>query len=158
MKLLLKSAFFMLTLLGILNPGWYSMDWNYRTKIYDFKPFYQEYVSNFAMLIYLSNNSGLSNYAKADGSDIVFCDNTGTNQLAHEKEYYSNGNLYAWVKVDVDTNTNQNYIYIYYGNNGTNISNNNSVLWSDFHIVSHLSESYKFSEWNIRLHCWSGTR
>ncbi|OHD60005.1 MAG: hypothetical protein A2096_13295 [Spirochaetes bacterium GWF1_41_5] len=122
-------------------PAWYS-DWSYRKAITN-NPAAGGDLTNFPLLLVVSNDNDLSNYASNNGYDILFTLKNGTTKLAHEIEYYSNGTLISWIKIPVLSATEQdsNVIYMYYGKSAAENQQNTSAVWdANYKGVWHLSQ------------------
>ncbi|HBE01981.1 MAG TPA: hypothetical protein DC049_05830, partial [Spirochaetia bacterium] len=131
-----------LTIINICSSAWYS-DWLYRKSITNNSAAGGD-LTNFPLLLVISNDNDLSNHASSNGYDILFTLKNGTTKLAHEIEYYASGTLIAWIKIPVLSATEQdsNVIYMYYGKSGAeNQQNSNNVYDSDYYMVHHLSET-----------------
>ena len=101
-----KFILYYITVLSMVSAtGWYSNTWFYRREIMLDRQIISGELTNFPWLMVISNDADLSNYASNNGHDILFTDSSGTNTLFHEIEYYSNGTLYAWVKIPILSST-----------------------------------------------------
>ncbi len=120
--------------------GWWNHDWHYRKSITIDHTQVAEELIDFPLLVSLTD-SDLGAQAQANGDDIVFTDYLGV-QLDHELEYYSAGDLVAWVRIpllpaDVDTP-----LFMYYGNvSAPNQENATGVWGAAYDMVHHLSET-----------------
>jgi len=92
-------------------------------------------LSDFPVLISITNDSSLSNHAKQNGDDICFyASNTGS-MLKHEVEYYTNGNLITWVKIpSLTSDVSENVIYMYYGCAGSTSMQDPQSVWDTNYI------------------------
>ena len=121
---------------------WYNTGWRYRMAIQINHTNVSGTVTNFPLLINLTNSS-LAQYAQTNGNDLLFTTGDGTNKLAHEIESYTNstGTLVAWVKVPLLTSTADTNIYLYYGNAAAANQQNISGVWdTNYKGVWHLNQ------------------
>jgi hypothetical protein len=109
--------------------------------------------AGFPVLINLSADAGLRDYAQTDGDDIMFVSadiawNRGTenDRFAHEIESYDpgTGSLQAWVKVPKLSSSADTVIYMYYGNPDAASKEKRYDTWSegggnDFETVQHMN-------------------
>ena len=100
------------------QSNWYSPDWKYRIKVTVDHEQVGEEVTDFPMVVKITNNQKLFKNAKQDGKDIVFTSSDGITKLDHELEAYNadNQELVAWVKIPKLSVTENTEIYAYYGN------------------------------------------
>ncbi len=126
--------------------NWYNSAWSTRKSIVidHTKVSGGSSLTNFPVMISISNDSNLASIARSDGADIVFTDSTGT-ILYFEIEKYTNttGSLIAWVNIPSLSNSVDTTIYIFYGNsaNASSLANPTSLWNSNYKGVWHLSES-----------------
>ena len=120
--------------------SWYS-NWKYRKSITN-NLAQNEDLTNFPLLIVISNDSDLNTYAGINGLDILFTLNDGTNKINHEIEYYMAGTLIAWVKIPYLSAAIQasNLLYIYFDNTKPGDQQNKTNVWSDYTAVWHFNE------------------
>jgi len=126
------------------NPPWYSCSWSYRKNITIDKSGVSGTQTNFPVLINLTSDSDLRNYARSDGYDILFTLSDGTTKIPHEIERYtsSSGGLTAWVKVPSISSSANTTIYMYYGNAASANQQDKTNVWTNsFRGVWHLNES-----------------
>ena len=102
------------------------------------------FLTNFPVLIDITDSDLKSGEVQADGDDILFTDENGV-KLAYEMESFiqtsSDGHLRAWVKIpSVSAITNTNFT-MYYGNNAIGSQEDSTAVWSDYRGVWHLGES-----------------
>jgi len=134
-----NTFYFTTKRITVMNP--FSTGWNYKKKI----EFNHEEIdcnlTNFPVLINLSDVD-LASKAQSDGDDIIFMDGEGiANVLSHEIEYYDSGNLICWVNVTSLSSIDNTTIYIYYGNPSVINMEDISGVWdSNFVMVQHLGE------------------
>ncbi|OHD62587.1 MAG: hypothetical protein A2096_14960 [Spirochaetes bacterium GWF1_41_5] len=119
--------------------GWYS-DWSYR------KPITNNFavlgdLTNFPLLVVISNDSDLTAGASDNGFDILFTLKNGTAKLAHELEYYSSGTVAVWIKMPILSVSEQdsNIIYMYYDKSKSGNQQNSPAVWNGHQAVFHLS-------------------
>jgi predicted GH43/DUF377 family glycosyl hydrolase len=125
--------------------AWWNSDWTYRKKITIDHTKVGENLSNFPLLVDLTD-SDLANKARTDGGDIVFTDDLG-NKFDHEIEFFNNssGKLIAWVEVPLLSSTIDTILYMYYGNAASTSQQNVHGTWdSNYVMVQHLKEATGF--------------
>ena len=143
----------------LLFPQWYS-NWGYR-KIITNNLAQGGDLTDFPLLVIISNDSDLANYASNNGYDILFTPGVNTNKLAHEIEYYSNGTVIAWVKMPYFSASVQasNTLFIYFDKNKTGNQQNSNGVWdSDYYMTHHLAETggtHYDSTVNGRIGTWN---
>ncbi|HMA99761.1 MAG TPA: DUF2341 domain-containing protein, partial [Spirochaetota bacterium] len=122
--------------------SWYDADWGYRRKITINSNSVFGTLTNFPYLVAFTNDSELSNLVgKSDGSDIMFVNHTDSNKLSYEREYYTNGDFFAWVKVPLLADQSNTVIYMYFGNPLASEQQDRSNTWdSDYLLTLHMSE------------------
>ncbi|HBE02817.1 MAG TPA: hypothetical protein DC049_10145 [Spirochaetia bacterium] len=128
--------------LNFLSAQWYS-NWNYR-KIITNNLSPAGDLTNFPLLVVISNDSDLSSYASNNGYDIVFTLGVNTNKLAHEIESYSAGTLIAWVKMPFFSASVQasNMLYMYFDKTKPCTVWNASNVWTEgYWMVHHFNEA-----------------
>ena len=123
--------------------SWYK-DWKYRISITNTFADSGD-LTNFPVLIYITNNAGLIRSASDNGYDIVFTLKDGAIKLDHEIEYFNKneGLLYAWVRMPILSAAVQysNIIYMYYGTAKIENNQNSDGTWSNsYYGVWHLQE------------------
>ncbi len=135
-----KTYHFTTERMTVMNP--FSSGWQYRKKIEINHDKVDCNLTNFPVLINISDND-LSMKAQPDGDDIIFMDGDGiANLLSHEIEYYDSGNLYLWVNVTSLSSTDNTTLYMYYGNPSVINMEDSSGVWdTNFIMVQHLSET-----------------
>ncbi|OHD63526.1 MAG: hypothetical protein A2096_13895 [Spirochaetes bacterium GWF1_41_5] len=127
------------------NNSWYH-DWEYRIAISNSLACGAD-LTNFPVLIYLSNNSDVQNHVTEDGGDIVFTSYDKYTKLDHEIEYINKtaGTLCAWVKMSEMSGTDEgkNIIYMYFDSSmaDSNFQNPQGVWSSGYEGVYHLIET-----------------
>jgi len=151
-KKTLKYTFFhQVILFGIIftvalsraGASWFSNSWHSRFPIQINGNLISGVLTNYPALIYLSNISSLKNGARYDGNDIVFCGSDGYTPLSFEVESYTNGTLYAWVRIPILTAGVQTNIYLYFSNTAQTVSISDKIaVWdSDYLLVHHMHNS-----------------
>ncbi|HBE03807.1 MAG TPA: hypothetical protein DC049_15240, partial [Spirochaetia bacterium] len=120
-------------------PNWYS-DWSFRKAITNNLAIGGD-LTNFPLLVVISNDADLNSYASNNGYDILFTLSNGQNKLDHEIEYYSAGTLIAWVKIPYFSASVQssNNLFMYFDKNKSGNQQNISGVWSGHQAVFHLS-------------------
>ncbi|MFI5342339.1 MAG: DUF2341 domain-containing protein, partial [Candidatus Methylomirabilales bacterium] len=101
-------------------------------------------LTNFPVLISITDAAGLGTYAQPSGNDIFFTAADGETKLAHEIEQYTSGTgqLIAWVQVPSLSSTADTVLYMYYGNSTAPNQQNVTGTWdANFIGVWHLKES-----------------
>jgi len=106
---------------------------------------------DFPVLIELSYNADLADYAQVDFDDILFTNtsvswSTGTTseRLDHEIESFdkSDGNLTVWVRIPYLSSSVDTGIYMYFGNSTCDSMQNPVGVWdSNYVLVQHLNET-----------------
>ncbi|OHD66459.1 MAG: hypothetical protein A2096_05030 [Spirochaetes bacterium GWF1_41_5] len=124
--------------------AWFS-NWNYRMIISNNYACGQD-LTNFPLLIHISNNENVKNYCSSNGNDIFFTLIDGITRLNHEMEYFnlSDGELYTWVGVPLLSSTQKesNIIYMYFDKTKISSQENASNVWkADYSAVWHFNES-----------------
>ena len=138
------TVFSVLSIIGIsaLSDAsaalWYSSNYEYRKAItIDYnKVSGTQNLSNFPVLITITDDSDLKNaHVQADGDDIFFTTSGGTQKIHHEIESFSNdkdsGSIVAWVNVPSISYDENTVIYLYYGNYITDSNQNAAGTWND---------------------------
>jgi hypothetical protein len=103
-------------------------------------------LTNFPLLVRVSQDTDLGAEAQSDGEDIRFTSNDGETILPYERESYSvssgSGSGNFWVKVPTISNTADTTIYLYYGNSAAADGQDAVNVWdSNFKGVWHLAET-----------------
>ncbi|HBE01495.1 MAG TPA: hypothetical protein DC049_03335, partial [Spirochaetia bacterium] len=101
-------------------------------------------LTNFPLLVVISNDASLSAKASNNGHDIAFTGYDGTTRLAHEIEYYDAGTLVAWVRIPLFSAAVQssNIIYMYYCKDGSGNQQDTQAVWSEKYLtVQHFEET-----------------
>ena len=138
---IIQLFFFPLIICSSLFP-WYS-NWTYRQAITN-NPAIGGDLTNFPLLVVISNSSDLSTYASNSGDDIVFTLAANDNKLMHEIEYYNTGTIIAWIKIPYFSVTEQssNILYMYFDKTKPGNQQNKTGVWSEHYSgVWHLSEN-----------------
>ena len=125
------------------EPGsWWDPNWGYRKKITIDHTLVDEDLTNFTVLIDLTDTD-LAAHAQAGGGDIAFTNNHGV-KLSHEIELYDNGSgdLLAWVEVPFLSSSEDTILYMYFGNPGAADQQDVEGAWDENYVmVHHLHES-----------------
>ncbi|HBE04271.1 MAG: hypothetical protein A2096_04360 [Spirochaetes bacterium GWF1_41_5] len=126
--------------IGLLSPAWYG-DWKYR-KVITNNLAVNGNLTNFPMLLIISNDSDLSAKASNNGHDILFTLQNGYTKLAHEIEYYCEGTIIAWIKMPVlsASESDSNITYMYFGGESAGNQANAAAVWSEYAGIYHLSD------------------
>ena len=125
------------------QSDWYSADWKYRVKITVNHEQVGEEVTDFPMLVKITNNQKLFKNAKQDGHDLVFTSSDGITKLDHEVEAYNadNQELISWVKVPKLSVTEDTVLYAYYGNPTSEDQQKPTNVWGSYGAVYHLNNN-----------------
>ncbi|HBE03256.1 MAG TPA: hypothetical protein DC049_12400, partial [Spirochaetia bacterium] len=137
-----KLGVFLLFFNSIIYSAWYT-GWFYRKVITNSFAAGGD-LTNFPLLVVISNDTALQSYASNNGYDILFTLKDGTTKLAHEMEYYSNGTIIAWIKIPILSAIEQdsNIIYMYYNTSSSSDQQNKNDVWSENYAgVWHLAET-----------------
>ena len=100
-------------------------------------------LTNFPVLVDITDSDLQNNVLQAKGNDIAFVNSDHTVQYNHEIELYNstNGHLVAWVNVTLVSSTIDTTFYIYYGNSTCANQENKQDVWdSNYLMVQHLQE------------------
>jgi len=126
-------------------------NWQYRREITINHTEVVANLTNFPMLIQITNDSDLASHAQSDFDDILFT-NSSVNWLSdspmdrlnHEIEMYdsSSGNLTVWVNITNLSSSIDTILYMYYGNLDCENQANAAGTWNDdYAVVLHLNET-----------------
>jgi len=124
------------------NSTWWNANWKYRKTITIDHTKVAGDLSNFPILIELTDAS-LASHAQSDGDDIVFVDYLGS-KLDHEIEYFDKvtGKLITWIRIPNLFSSADTMLYMYYGNPASPNQENVAGVWgSDFIMVQHFDET-----------------
>ena len=124
------------------QSNWYSPEWKYRIKVTVNHEQVGEEVTDFPMLVKITNNQKLFKNAKQDGHDLLFTSSDGITKLDHEIEQYDKEaqHLVAWVKVPKLSVTEDTELYAYYGNSNAEDQQRASAVWgSEYDAVYHFN-------------------
>lgn len=128
---------------SVSAQSWYNTSWGFKKNItINSSRIAENGLTNFPVLISITD-SNLSQYAQADGDDILFTSDDGTTKLNHEIEFYNstNGNLVAWVRIPSLINTSDTVIMMYYNNSAASNQQNRTGVWNSTYIaVWHLGD------------------
>ncbi|MFA7173211.1 MAG: DUF2341 domain-containing protein [Kiritimatiellia bacterium] len=127
------------------GASWYDSAWDYRRKIAIAGDLASSTLTNFPLLVQITNaNDAVFSHAQANGNDILFTAENGTELLDFEIEFYTNAptpRLTAWVRIPVLSNGSSTVLRMYYGNsNATSVANAGGVWDEHFKMVQHLEE------------------
>ena len=88
--------------LGPIDENWWNTDFIYRKLITINFILVDGTLRNFPILVHIDFDTNLSSHAQEDGDDICFISyEDNSTKFNHEIEYYSSGNLWAWVNLDI---------------------------------------------------------
>ncbi|MBE3136011.1 MAG: DUF2341 domain-containing protein, partial [Thermoplasmata archaeon] len=127
------------------NTNWWDTTWPYRKLITIDHTNVASDLTNFPVVINISQDTDLATRAQDDGDDIAFIlysDNT--TQLNHELELFNGttGRTVAWVNVTSLSATQDTKIWMYYGNETCSNQQNIEGTWGpSFLAVHHLEET-----------------
>lgn len=125
--------------------SWWNSSWSYRKKLTFDNSGQSQNLSNFPVLVKLTNANFDFNKAQDNGEDIRFVDSDDTTQLKYEIENWDKTNEKAWIWVKVpqiDGSSSTDYIYMYYGNSEASDSQDAQNVWdSNYKAVWHLNKS-----------------
>ncbi|MFX0185201.1 MAG: DUF2341 domain-containing protein, partial [Candidatus Hodarchaeota archaeon] len=123
---------------------WVDGSFRYRKTIVIDKDKVSADLTNFPVLIDLTDSDLRSGKVQSDADDIIFIDQTGA-KLDHEIELIqqnsSHGRLIAWIRVPSLSSVSDTNITMYYGNNAVGTQENPEGVWIDYVGVWHLSEA-----------------
>ncbi|MHA2202440.1 MAG: DUF2341 domain-containing protein, partial [Candidatus Hodarchaeales archaeon] len=146
-----------------IEDNWAFPQFNYRKTITIDSAQVTTDQTNFPVLLNLSDSDLVNGKVQADGDDIIFTDNLGT-QLDHEIEYFDqtgNGThayLVTWVKVPSLLSSTDTNITMYYGNNDVESQWNPEGVWDSNYLgVWHLSEDPTGTIFDSTFHDLDGT-
>ena len=143
------------TISGGGGPTWYDPSWTNRKAITidHTKVSGASSLTNFPMLFSVTDanlktvaNGG--SVGKADGTDILFTDSSGTLKINHELESYNpaTGQVLAWVQVPALSPAADTVMYIYYGNAAAADQQNKTGVWdSNYKAVWHVPDGTTLS-------------
>ena len=125
-----------------LFSAWYS-NWAFREMI-TFNNAVDNDLTNFPVLLNISNHHFLKYCAGSSGADLAFTLVDGSTKLDHEIEYFdkTNGQVWAWIRMPIldSAEADSNKIYIYYDITQTGDQQNAAKVWnSNYKAVWHMS-------------------
>jgi len=138
----MKILSILILFIGLLCSQWYS-NWSYR-KIITNNYACGGDLTNFPLLVVISNDTDLQSHASNNGHDIVFTLFSSTDKLAHEIEYYDSGTLIAWVKMPYFSASVQtsNILYMYFDKAKPGNQQNTFGVWTEsYYMVHHINEN-----------------
>ncbi len=99
-------------------------------------------LTNFPVMVKITNDNDLKTHALANGSDIYFVASDQVTQLDYERESYdsSTGTLVAWVRIPSLASGTDTVIYLRYGDGGADRSNKHGVWDSSYYGVWHMTD------------------
>ncbi|HBE03864.1 MAG TPA: hypothetical protein DC049_15525, partial [Spirochaetia bacterium] len=124
--------------------AWYS-NWAFREMI-TFSNAVDNDLTNFPVLLYISNHHYLKYCTHTNADDIVFSLIDGNTKLSHEIEYFNpnTGQLSAWIKMPVldSSEASSNKVYMYYDITQPGNYEDATNVWKNAYAgVWHLGES-----------------
>ncbi len=123
------------------SSGWFYSDWPYRKKITINSTRVAADLSNFPVLIKITD-SDLQEHSQ-NGDDILFTHADGITKLSHEIESFNRttGEVIAWVNVTDLSSTLHTDIYMHYGRESIGIEEDVTGVWDSGYVgVYHLGE------------------
>ncbi len=127
------------------SADWRYTAWNSRQKLTFDTTSISSNLTDFPVLVHLTNSNFDFNSAKPAGQDIRFIDADNTTILNHEIESWNGTTSEAWVWVKVPQlsgNSTSDYIWMYYGNPSVGDSQNATGVWeTNYKVVQHLEET-----------------
>jgi archaellum component FlaF (FlaF/FlaG flagellin family) len=123
---------------------WWNMSFGFRKSITIDHTKVAAMLTNFPVLVDITDSDLKANVMQSNGNDIAFVDSTHTLQYNHQIELYNSadGHLAAWVNITSVSNTVDTTFYLYYGNATCANQQNKINVWdSNYHGVWHLNES-----------------
>jgi hypothetical protein len=123
-----------------VNINLFDYNWLYKKEITIDYTKVEEDLENFPLLFSVVDDD-LKNYAKVDGSDIVFTNQDKTIKFKREIEDYNSltGNLIAWVNIPTLSSTEDTNLYIYFGNEDANEINDKDTWDENYSVVMHFN-------------------
>lgn len=98
-------------------------------------------LTNFPVLISITDDDLKNNVSQTNGDDILFTDGANSMKLDHEIESYSSGTLVAWVRVPSLTSGSDYTMRMWYGNPSCGPQENPEGVWdSNYVMAQHLEE------------------
>ncbi|MDD4737300.1 MAG: DUF2341 domain-containing protein, partial [Kiritimatiellae bacterium] len=122
-------------------PGWLS-PWLYRRKLSVSNTLITADLTNFPVLVKLTNTTFTFTNALATGYDIRFAAADGQTLLSFERERHTAAGAEYWVRLPLVAASTNTTFYLYYGNtNAANAAAASNVWDSQFAMVHHLAQS-----------------
>ncbi|MHA1967456.1 MAG: DUF2341 domain-containing protein, partial [Candidatus Hodarchaeales archaeon] len=123
---------------------WADKSFSYRKTIVIDKDKVSANLTNFPVLIDLTDNNLKSGRVQSDADDIIFTDQSGT-ILDHEVEYFSQnsslGSLIAWVRVPSLSSISDTNITMYYGNSAVGDQQKPTDVWDSNYVgIWHMNQ------------------
>jgi hypothetical protein len=123
------------------TSGFYNRNWGYRKQIIIDHTKVSADLTDFPVLISITNASLKStsnggHVSQDDGDDILFIASDNLTKLSHEIEKYDSatGQLTTWVKIPTLSSSVDTTIYLYYGNVSTASMQNPTDVWSNGYV------------------------
>ena len=119
--------------------------WSYRKSMTINHTLVSGDLTDFPVLLLISNDADLFAHAQSLGQDLVFMDSNG-NRLSYQIEYYSRGatsdTAYIWVKLFHISSTSDTTFYMNYGNSNCTSQADPTSVWTNGYLaVWHLANS-----------------
>jgi len=125
------------------TKDWYHPNWEYRKALTIDHTKVAADQTDFPILVKLTSDDQLRDFAQSDGDDILFTNYNGTVKYNHEIELFTSatGALVAWVNVDALDHDADTTIYMYYGNPTATSQQNKEGTWeTNFKGVWHMTD------------------
>lgn len=128
------------------DASWWNSEWGYSKSITIDHDQVDATLTNFPILVSISDDTDLHDHAQDDGDDLVFIASDNSTQYNHEIEYYNNDSNYVnasiWVNITTLAHDSDTVIWMYYGNSSASNQEDVAGTWnSNYVIVQHLNES-----------------
>ncbi|MHA2277978.1 MAG: DUF2341 domain-containing protein, partial [Candidatus Kariarchaeaceae archaeon] len=123
-------------------PSWGGLGFGFRKNITIDYSKVTEDLTDFPLLLDLSDAFDIFGVTQSTGNDIIFTDSSGT-ILDHELELFDTetSHLVAWVRIPNLSSTSVTLLSMYYGNETISNQQNPSGVWdSDYMAVYHLND------------------
>lgn len=125
--------------------GWLDTDWRMRRKLTFNNSSATEDLTDFPVVVLLTNSNFDFSDAQSAGQDIRFTDSDGTTLLSYEIEFWNSGtgNATIWVKVpQIDQASNTDSIYMYFDNPDATSAEDADAVWSNnYAAVYHMNNN-----------------
>ena len=133
--------------IGADSGWWTDTAWDYSKKITIDHTKVDTTLTNFPILVQITDDTYLHSHAQDDGDDILFTlDGNNETKLNHEIEYYNNDSNYVnasiWVNITSLSSSADTVIWMYYGNSTCGSQEDITGTWdSNFVGIYHFNET-----------------